>query len=167
MIETINSIVYTPKCLVGLKKLQEMGIRRGNFVLHSGGKTNVLIDVLTVREYFNDFMKTLIPKYTVVGIELGGTLLAYAYDKKAGIVRKDGYFYPPQSLKGPKVISLCDDVVSTGQSFYRAAEILERHGYIIGERLVVIDRRSEDKRELMNIKSLAVIEDIIRNDVWI
>ena len=93
--------------------------KEGDFILHSGDKSDVLYDVLEVvgtKKFLNSFKKFIRKEEYLVGIEFGGAILAAMSGKPFGIVRKDGTVYG----EIPNNYSIIDDVITTGNSIESA-----------------------------------------------
>lgn len=128
----------------------------GDFILHSGEKSNWICDLLIIRHKFNEIVNVMDIKHPLIGIELGGALLALTYSLKAGIIRKNGELYlPPYELGGR--VTLIDDVVTTENSFREAESIVNKHYLNVSQRIVVLDRR---KNKTLDIESLFTSQDL-------
>jgi len=130
-------------------------VRFGNFELHSGEKSTWICDLLLIRHLLPAFCYHLKPKHQVVGIELGGMLLA---GLEAGFIRKDMTYYSVRRNL-PLVVSLIDDVVTTEISMLKACMALEELGIEVGEYLCVLDRREPDCRTL-EVRSLVTADQL-------
>lgn len=130
-------------------------IKYGSFALSSGQLKPWICDIFEVREYFKFLVEQLNPRYPLVGIELGGVLLASVYSNGvSGIIRKDGSFYKPLDLNSGNIVSLLDDAVTTERTMLRSEKVLNDYNIIVGERLVILDRR---KDKITVIKSLVTV----------
>lgn len=135
-------------------------IKRGLFQLHSGRKTNWRFDVEEAQGHLRTLMLALSPSYDLAGIWLGGSKLVLSVDLYAVIVYKTGTVCPgPDGSAKLYPVSLVDDVVTTEASFKAAEDALVKNGYVVAERLVVLDRRKlEDKT--LSIRSLVTAADL-------
>ncbi len=129
-----------------LKDVVKKCIVYGDFILHSGQTTNWKCDLLLQLDHFCSLMVGLWPRHPIIGIELGGALLAQSWSNRSGIIRKDGSLYWPQPKD--RTVSLIDDVTTTGNSFKEAEKILAKNGIKVVERLVILDRRIDKDIEI-------------------
>ena len=136
-------------------KYPEKHIKKGNFILHSGQKSNFLIDVnslLSDNFYLSIILEKipLAPHY--VGIATGGAIIGRILSKENGVkfsMVKDG------ELKGEIPEGdylLVDDVVTTGNSLKEAIKIIGKQPKQIW---VVLDRRK--KNQIPKVNSIFVI----------
>ena len=138
-------------------------ITYGEFTLHSGQHSTWIFDALPLLSDFVDFMVYLDPKFTTMGIEFCGSLLAIAKDGvNAGIIRKDGKIYEPPSYGSRynrRIVTLVDDVVTTEGSFISATMSLAAANIQVGEYIALLDRRQDEERTL-DIRSLLSYKDL-------
>ena len=116
----------------------------GDFILHSGDKSNVLYDVgkvITNPEFIKQFRTFIEHQKFLVGIEFGGAMLAALSGKPFGIVRKDGTVYGDI----PDTYTLIDDVITTGASIDAAIDSIGKEP----SKICCIVNRSEHKIESM------------------
>ena len=120
-------------------------IKRGEFVLHSGQRSNTLYDVndmLTNNLYMRQVLDNIPKSEHYVGIATAGAVIASAArvrDNSKFSMIKDGV------LKGPKPKrswTLIDDVVTTGKSLLEAISLVGSEPEHI---FVVIDRRERNE----------------------
>lgn len=159
-----------------IRQLFECGaIKSGDFTFKSGIKSDLYCDM---RQLYS-FPKTLklvskqlfslvsmnnvdlicgvplgaIPYATAMSIDRNKPLIALRPERKEhGLCKMiEGHYE-----KGQRVL-LVEDVTTTGSSINESAKQLEEHGLVVSERVVIIDRRSE---QTSDIKSLLTIEDI-------
>ncbi len=133
-------------------KFPEEFIKKGDFTLHSGKKTDIFYDVnalLTNRHYFEIIINSVpIGNLTYVGIATGGAIIA-------------GHFTPFAMIKDAELngvvegeYCLVDDVCTTERSLREAIQIIGRNPKCI---FVVVDRR---RTKNLNLESLFDIGDI-------
>ena len=154
-----------------MKETVRCAIRHEDFESHSGLSLRRHCDLLLVQESFGHFVKALDPQYPLAGIVTGGYLLALSQGKlssrlfgsiplhsrwtpRGKIMVKGSKVYNNDLGPYPRVVSLIDDVVTTGKSFEEASTALHALGIGVGERLVVMDRRSPAARADVQIRSL-------------
>lgn len=138
------------------------------FKSHSGLSLTWKCDILLNRKYHWNFVRNLRPHHKLAGIELGGFLLAQAYESAAILVRKNSegyYLFGEHSLWTNGIIksgdiSLIDDVLTTGRSIEDALQLFKNSEFKVKEILCVLDRR-EHKKDIQGIKvrSLYTNED--------
>lgn len=141
-------------------KILRSCIKRGKFQLHAGQETDWRFDIEEVPGDLQLLMMTLSPHYDLAGIDQGGAELACSLNAFSVIVYKNGMVYP--SLVGfasLHPVSLVDDVVTTEASFKAAEDALLKNGYIVAERLAVLDRRNPEHKTL-EIRSLVTAQDL-------
>ncbi len=128
---------------MSLSRFPEKYIQRGDFVLHSGGRTDRLYDInyLLTNNYWREAILGNLPSARhYVGIATGGAIIAALgaerYHRRFSIV-KDG------KLKGEMPrgdFVLIDDVVTTGGSLLEALALFKNKPKRV---FVVADRRIE------------------------
>ena len=130
----------------------EKYIKRGDFTLHSGDKTNIFYDVndiLTNNEYFLEIIKRVPMSEHYIGIATGGAIIAKAISLQRG--NKAFSMIKDHELKGPlpnKGYILIDDVTTTESSLNEAIKIIGSNPIKI---FVVVDRR---KTENLNLEAM-------------
>jgi orotate phosphoribosyltransferase len=129
-------------------------IRRGEFKLHSGGKSDTFYDVnsmLCNRHWLNEILKHIPESRHYVGIPTGGAILA-------GIVAQNRHsnysIIHDEMIKGTVPEDSClliDDVVTTTNSFVSGVEILKKAGVDEGkiQYFSVLDRRAQGLRQFI------------------
>lgn len=118
----------------------------GDFLLHSGQKSDWIFDSLKLSyTQRKDVLwclgiegYRLLEKITVIGIELGGALIAYTDCVYPGLVRKDGTVYLPNSCDDKAI--LLDDVCTTGSTFKMAKRALQKEGITVTKCMCIINR---------------------------
>lgn len=141
----------------------------GEFKSHSGLSLYWMLDLLLVQGSFGHFIKALEPKYPLAGIVTGGYLLALAQGKvgrfsgqphrgtwnpEGKIMVKGDKVYGGLGGSYPRLVSLVDDVVTTGRSLVEARRALRSVGIEVGECLTVMDRRPDYARTATSVRSL-------------
>jgi len=140
-----------------IKDLKECIVHK-DVLLHSGGRSSWIFDILLIRDRLYSLANKLDPRFPPVGIENGGMLLALSLNSGNGILRKSGEYYPPMwTSKSP--ISLIDDVVTTETSLRNSIKHLDDHGIEVGEILCVLDRRRPNRRAL-EVKALVTPDQL-------
>ena len=138
-------------------------IEQGDFVLSSGNKTNWYFDALHLRQHFNWFMKILKPQRMPMGILTGGGMMVENSNYTGGLIdiKNETIYLPPNRAKHSQAswISLIDDVVTTEHSLKEAERILNKYGFSVYERLVLLDRRMLEDITL-NVKSIADVNSL-------
>lgn len=130
----------------------------GNFILHSGEKTDYFFDVMKLiddAEFAEYFMKFVEKDEFLVGIEFGGAILAAASCRPFAVVRKDGKVYG----KIPKNYTLIDDVITIGNSIQDAIKAIGYYPYLIK---CIVDKRENHRlcRYIENkIESMLKVKD--------
>ncbi|MFH1413734.1 MAG: orotate phosphoribosyltransferase [Candidatus Omnitrophota bacterium] len=171
-----------------LRLLKEKALKKGEFVLSCGKKSNYYLDGRII---------TLTPEgaYLVAGIILElikhknidaiggptlgadpitGAIAALSYIKKIPIktfiVRKAAKMHGAgRQIEGPKLKSkdrviLVDDVATTGGALLEAASALKQKGVQIEEAIVIVDREEGAKQSLakegIRLSSIFNLEDL-------
>lgn len=135
-------------------------IKFGKFKLRSGEESFYKCDLVEARVWFPWMIRMLEPQYPPVGLVTGGALLVASL-VEYGLVCKDqegryAEVYLPQSHGG--IVSLVDDVVTTGQSFGEVTRLLASMGVKVGEWLAVFDRSGKD----LGVRSLFTPQDLVK-----
>lgn len=162
-------------------------IKRGNYTLKSGLKTDLYINLRTMisdyelLESFVPLMRTLISQkkddFALIGVPDGAipitVYLATILNMKVLILPKKVKAYgDPIELKyyqGHKII-LIEDVVSTGSSVLETVKRLESYGAEVVEIISIVDRELGAKENieksfpLIEYQSLVSIKDIVAKD---
>lgn len=142
-------------------------IKFGDFTLKSGKKSGIYFDLRTIISYpklldkmidlFWEKIKDL-DFDLICGVAYGAIPIASGiclkYGKPMLIKRKEKKDYGTKKLvegeyaKGQKCL-LIDDVMTTGGSIGENIEDLEKEGLIINEKVVFLDRREDEDKNLM------------------
>ncbi|WP_448534507.1 orotate phosphoribosyltransferase [Parathermosynechococcus lividus] len=148
-----------------LQRLCHEAYRAGEFTLSSGQKSTYYINckpvTLSARGAYlvgRLFLAHLAPDVTAVaGLTLGADPLVVAVsvlsnlqgqDRAALIVRKEAKGYGTMSfIEGPvlppgSVVTVLEDVITTGGSALKAVERLQEAGYQVNEVLAIVDREA-------------------------
>lgn len=136
-------------------------IQTGNFILSSGIKSSIYIDLKKVISFpdihkyiCEEISKKIIDKNNLI---CGAPYGAISYSSIISIMNKQPMIFLRKETKkygtkkliegnyniGDKII-LIEDVVTTGNSVINAAKILEEHGLIVTQIISVISRSKED-----------------------
>ncbi len=163
------------------------GVRFGDFILASGQKSNVYIDVKQALRW-PGFLTTIAYEIlgrvgefdTVAGVAIGGIPLAVAVSlltdrsplrepKPFAIIRKEEKTH---GLKGKVIgdvegfeVLLVEDVTTTGTSALYGVEALREAGATVNTRMTVVRREAEAQQKLLaadvNLRWLTTLEDIL------
>lgn len=158
--------------------IEENAVKRGDFTLTSGKKSQYYADIKDactkpeiMREIIKEIKKIQTPE-VVGGVELGAVpiVVALAYDLKISylIIRKESSHGMKKLLVGhaedKPVVTLIEDVVTTGGSLLKAVKLLRENHCTVKEAITVIDREEGGKELLrengVELKSLLKIKDI-------
>ncbi len=158
--------------------IRENAVKRGDFTLTSGKKSQYYADIKDactkseiMREIIKEIKKIQTPE-VVGGVELGAVpiVVALAYDLKIPylIIRKESNHGMKKLLVGhaedKPVVTLIEDVVTTGGSLLKAVKLLRENHCTVKEAITVIDREEGGKELLrengVELKSLLKIKDI-------
>lgn len=150
-------------------------IKFGNFVLSSGKKSRVYIDIkkaVTNPDILERIAKEMAEKLEsmdfdrIACIELGGVPLAVALSLKTGkpyvIFRKQKKEYGTQDdfvgelEKGERVV-VVEDVITTGKSARKVIERVEENGGKVLAVIAVVDREESDLSPLSLLKLSEII----------
>jgi len=143
------------------RRIRELAYREGDFTLRSGRKSRYYIDKYRF-ETAPDALRAIAVRMAgrlpggldrLAGVELGAVPLVTAAALETGlpflIVRREAKAYGTASQieglfhPGDRV-ALLEDIVTTGGSALRAAEVLDAAGLIVALVLAVIDREETD-----------------------
>jgi orotate phosphoribosyltransferase len=150
-----------------LKKIiKEKAVLKGDFVLSSGQKSNIYIDIKMVSgegeflDIASDIICDIAQKiglYNFAGVELGGVPLVAAvvmkmhqrgFKSQGIIVRKNPKDYGTSKIiEGPKLtkVILLEDVITTGKTTLNAIEKLKENDIETQGVIAVIDRGGGQK----------------------
>ncbi len=161
-----------------IEELKNVGaIKFGEFILSSGKKSNVYIDIkvaVTKPRILNKIAEEMLKKVQslefdkIACIELGGVPLAVALSLKSGkdlvIFRKQRKDYGVKEdvigeIKQEDRVLVVEDVVTTGKSVRSVIERVEKLGGKAVAVLAVVDREESD----MEIISLLKLSEILEN----
>jgi len=170
-----------------LKLLKEKAYRRGEYVLSSGKKSEHYINCKPVtlscegNALLSHLMIKLIEPEAVAvgGLTLGADPLVCGVAQKAYyrgnkhldalIIRKNVKGYGTRELlEGPKppkgsVVTVLEDVTTTGSSAISAVKVLRESGYIVNRVVAIVDRMDDHATWAINdleFISLFTLEDI-------
>ncbi len=161
-----------------LEKLVNSGaIKKGEFILSSGKKSNIYIDIkqaVTYPEILNEIAEKMAKKLEnmvfdrIACIELGGVPIAVALSLKTSkplvIFRKSKKEYGVQDDRigkledGDRVV-VVEDVITTGKSAKSVVERVENSGGKVVAVIAVVDREESDIKPL----SLLKLSEILKN----
>jgi orotate phosphoribosyltransferase len=163
-----------------IEDLKSFSLKTGEeFILASGQKSNTYIDVkqtMLLGVSMTNLAKLLwehsrlFGRYDMVaGVPMGGSHLAtmvamYSSPMNVVMIRKDVKDHGLQkSIEAPilgedKNVVLFEDVVTTGQSVIRAAQILEQHNLCVKGIVAVVDRRVEKSRFLEKYQFISLVD---------
>jgi len=147
-------------------------VKFGEFILSSGAKSNVYVDMRKIISHPAEFME-LIRIYTrmvsnlkfdiLAGVESGGipfaTAIGVELKKPIIYVRKEYKNHGLKKLiegeyKERDIALVIDDVSTTGSSIARAVEVLKSNNLIVYDAFVIVDREegAREKLQQLNIK---------------
>lgn len=158
-------------------------VKFGEFILSSGVKSNVYVDMRKIISHPAEFME-LIRIYAgmvsnlkfdiLAGVESGGipfaTAIGVELKKPIIYVRKEYKNHGLKKLiegeyKERDIALVIDDVSTTGSSIARAVEVLELNNLIVYDAFVIVDRGegAREKLQQLNIKLhyLITLEEIL------
>ena len=171
-----------------LKLLKEKAYRRGEYVLSSGKKSEHYINCKPVtlscegNALLSHLMIKLIEPEAVAvgGLTLGADPLVCGVAQKAYyrgnkhldalIIRKNVKGYGTRELlEGPKppkgsVVTVLEDVTTTGSSAISAVKVLRESGYIVNRVVAIVDRMDDHATWAVNgleFVSLFTLEDLL------
>lgn len=173
-----------------LQLLKELSYEEGEFILKSGKKSNYYVDarettlnpegMYLVGQILYDEVKKMGEISAVGGVSVGGDPLVCATvlcsykmgdNLKGFFIRKEPKGYgrnlwiegSKNLKKGEKVVIL-EDVVTTGASSLKAAEIVEKEGLIVKGIIALLDRQEGAKEAIENrgyvFRSIFTISDL-------
>jgi orotate phosphoribosyltransferase len=165
-----------------IKNIQDLALKKGDFVLASGEKSSYYIDLKNAYTYphvMGGIVSGMIDQIggfsfdRIAGLELGAVPIAVALSMKTDvpfvIVRKKKKGYGREKMiegevkKGENVL-LVEDVVTSGSSLKQAAGIVRQAGGICARALAVVDRLEGAGSNLQKINieltPLLTIEDL-------
>ncbi len=168
--------------MLGQDLIKSGSIKFGDFVLTSGKKSDYYVDIkegATKPELLNEISVELSKKLTakkIAGMELGAVPLIVATSLKANIpyiiVRKEEREHGTKKriigeINKNEEIDLIEDVVTTGNSLLKTADILRKNGAVIRHAICVVDRESGGygllKSNGIELESLVKISDILKS----
>ncbi len=165
-----------------LLELLKKHYRYGDIILSSGATSMHYINCKPVA-LSNEGIKLIAPAMlkhvdpdsdAVAGVTLGGDPLATGVSitspkLDALIVRKEPKGYGTQAMiEGPllptgTVVTLLEDVVTTGGSAVKAVKVLREAGYVVNKVVCIVDRRENGEDpftdEALELVSLFTLED--------
>jgi len=155
--------------------LEDCGaIKYGEFTLTSGKKSNYYVDI-KLASTRPDVLKIIASKMArevdgeiIAGMELGAVPLASAVSLKKDLpfvmVRKESKEHGTEgriegSLEKGDVVTVVEDVTTTGGSAVETVEILREAGAEVNRVLVVVDRKegAEEKLKDINVELVPLI----------
>jgi len=162
------------------KFIQSGMIKFGDFTLTSGKKSTYYVDIkeactnpATLSEICGDLEKKTIYG-TIAGMELGAVPLIVGISLQTGkpyiIIRKGERDHGTKkqiigSMTLGNKIDLIEDVVTTGNSLLKTAQVLRENGAIIDHAVCVVDRESGGKELLkdngIKLESVAKISELL------
>jgi orotate phosphoribosyltransferase len=162
------------------KFIQSGIIKFGDFTLTSGKKSTYYVDIkeactepATLSEICDDLEKKTIYG-TIAGMELGAVPLIVGISLKTGkpyiIIRKGERDHGTKkqiigSMVPGNKIDLIEDVVTTGNSLLKTAQVLRENGAIVDHAVCVVDRESGGKELLekngIKLESVAKISELL------
>ena len=142
--------------------LKSGAIKFGDFVLASGKRSNYYVDIkesMTEPGALKEVAELISKKLSsgiIAGVELGAVPLVVAvavlYSKKYIIIRKERPHGTKSLLIGQAPYGgsadIIEDVVTTGGSVLRAAEILKESGLKVSRVICVVDREEGGRENL-------------------
>ena len=171
-----------------LKQLIEKSYKRGNFILSSGKKSSHYLNCKPVSlngeglNLISDLFLELKDSRSkaVAGMTLGADPLVSGLIVKAAsqgqclnglIIRKEVKSYGTKAgIEGPQLeegtlVSVLEDVITTGGSVIKAIKKLRENNYVVEEVLSIVDRQEGGLEALedenVKLKSLFTIKDFL------
>ena len=166
-----------------LKLIKEKGYKYGDVVLSSGKTSMHYVNCKPVslsNEGIKLISQLMLPHVdedavAVAGVTLGGDPLATGVSIMSGkldamLVRKDPKGYGTQAMiEGPthpigSVVTLLEDVVTTGGSAIKAVKILREAGYVVNKVVCIVDRGESDKifeENKVELCSIYTLDDLL------
>ena len=158
-------------------------VRFGEFILSSGAKSNVYVDMRKILSHPAEFME-LIRVYAkmvsnlnfdiLAGVESGGisfaTALGVELKKPIIYVRKESKNHGLKKLiegdyREKDIALVVDDVSTTGSSIARAVEALKSNHLIVYDAFVIVDREEGAREKLqqlnINLHCLITLREIL------
>mgnify|MGYP001162262394 FL=1 len=149
-----------------LNLIKEKGYKYGDIIL-SSGKTSMHYVNCKPISLSNEGIKLIAPALlkevdqdavAVAGVTLGGDPLATGVSITSGrldamLVRKDPKGYGTQAMvEGPthpigSVVTLLEDVITTGNSAIKAVKILREAGYVVNRVVCIVDRQDDGEAD--------------------
>lgn len=158
-------------------------VKFGEFILSSGAKSNVYIDMRKIISHPAEFTEIIHISTRVIhnlkfnilaGVESGGipfaTALAIELKKPLIYVRKESKTHGLKKLiegeyKEGDTVLVIDDVSTTGNSIARAVEALRSSEIVVSDAFVIVDREegAREKLEQMNVRlhSLITLREVL------
>lgn len=161
------------------KMLMESGaIKRGEFILSSGKKSNYYVDIKDACAYphiLDEIVREVSKRINgkaVGGVELGAVPIVSAVSYKMKlpyfIIRKEASHGLKKILIGNPVndmeVDIIEDVVTTGASVLRAVNVLRENGMRVKRVITVVDR-NEGGREKLSENGVELIGIINVKDI--
>ncbi len=156
-------------------------LKFGEFVLSSGKKSNVYVDIKLACTY-PDILKTIVGLMVksvkslefdkIACIELGGvpiaTALSLELNKPLVIFRKTRKEYGIKedcigSVNQGETFIVVEDVVTTGKSALSVVKRVEEKGGIVSAVLCVVDREEGGGERIRNLISILKLRELIDN----
>ncbi len=156
-------------------RLVETGaIKFGDFVLTSGKRSNYYVDIkdaATIPDILDEISAEIASRITVdkiAGMELGAVpiTVAAAVRKKIPylVLRKERAHGTKKLIIGQlsegEEVELIEDVVTTGGSLLKAANLVRENGGIVKKAIVVVDRE-EGGREML-LENGVELQSVVR-----
>ncbi len=164
-------------------KLKEVGaVKFGDFILSSGKRSNVYVDIKTACTYpeiLREIAKQMAERVRgldfdrIACIELGGVPLAVALSlevkKPYAIFRKEKKSYGiggdlVGEIKGGERVLVVEDVTTTGKSALSVVRRVEERGGKVVAVLTVVDREEGARDLIPNLVPLLSLSDILRQN---
>jgi len=164
-----------------IRVLKQYAYRQGNFTLSSGKESEHYVNCKPViltgssLELVSYAMLEFIDTEVVAGLTLGADPIVsgVAMIKRGSglIIRKEPKGYGTTSqIEGPlplegTEITVLEDVITTGGSAIKAANVLRNAGYIVNRVVSIVDRQEGGEEKLkesnLELKSLVKLEEMI------
>ena len=163
-----------------IQRFREVGaLRFGDFILSSGKKSSVYVDVkyaCTFPDILEKMANQMAEKLRnvefdrIACVELGGVPLAVALSLKTGkpyvIFRKVRKDYGVESdvvgeVKAGERVVVVEDVTTTGSSAASVVERVEKRGANVVAVLTVVDRREGAEERLENLMALMRLDELM------
>ncbi len=167
----------------GLAKMliESDSIRFGKFTLTSGKESNLYVDIKraytnpTVLQRIGSGIAAIVKSQLIAGVELGAIPLISASSIIGAfpfvMIRKERGHGTKDLLIGPdvsgKTVTIIEDVITTGGSVIKAAELLREKGALVSEVICVVDREEGGAENLSNnrlkLRSLVKLSEILKS----